>query len=83
LKSIGIDVLIDDRDERIGVKFKDAALIEILIRITVGKLISEGKVELKLRSVDYSQMMYIKNVQDRIKEELRKINIKINLRLCG
>jgi prolyl-tRNA synthetase len=77
LKSIGIDVLIDDRDERTGVKFKDADLIGIPIRITVGKLISEGKVEFKLRSVNDSEVMDIDNVLERIKEEFHKNNLRI------
>ena len=46
----GIDVLIDDRNERPGVKFKDADLIGIPVRITVGKRAGEGVVEYKLRS---------------------------------
>ena len=41
----GIDVLLDDRNERPGVKFKDADLIGIPYRITIGKKLSEGKVE--------------------------------------
>jgi prolyl-tRNA synthetase len=41
----GVDALLDDRDERPGVKFKDAELIGIPWRITVGKKLSEGKVE--------------------------------------
>jgi prolyl-tRNA synthetase len=41
----GIDALLDDRDERPGVKFKDADLIGIPYRITLGKKLSEGKVE--------------------------------------
>jgi prolyl-tRNA synthetase len=45
-KLAGIDVLLDDRDERPGVKFKDAELIGIPWRITVGKKLVEGKVEL-------------------------------------
>ncbi len=49
LDTEGVEVLLDDRDERPGVKFKDADLIGIPIRITVGKLASEGKVEYKLR----------------------------------
>ncbi len=49
-KAAGIEVLIDDRDERAGVKFKDADLIGIPIRITAGKSVStEGLVEYKLR----------------------------------
>ena len=42
----GIDVLLDDRDERAGVKFKDAELIGVPFRIAVGKKLAEGKVEL-------------------------------------
>ncbi len=49
LEMKGVEVMVDDRDERPGVKFKDADLIGIPIRITVGKLAGEGKVEYKLR----------------------------------
>jgi len=49
LKSRGIDALLDDRDERPGVKFKDADLIGIPVRITVGKKVGDGLVEYKLR----------------------------------
>ncbi|HPE38358.1 MAG TPA: proline--tRNA ligase [Bacillota bacterium] len=46
---LGIDVLLDDREERPGVKFKDADLIGIPVRITVGRKAGEGVVEYKLR----------------------------------
>ena len=46
LSAAGIDVLLDDRDERAGVKFKDAELIGVPFRIAVGKKLAEGKVEL-------------------------------------
>jgi prolyl-tRNA synthetase len=50
LAKAGLDVLYDDRDERAGVKFKDADLVGIPIRIAVGrKGLAEGKVEWKLR----------------------------------
>ena len=49
LQGMGVEVLLDDRSERPGVKFKDADLIGIPIRITVGKLAGEGQVEYKLR----------------------------------
>lgn len=49
LEAAGVEVLLDDRDERPGVKFKDADLLGIPVRITVGKLATEGKVEYKLR----------------------------------
>ena len=44
-----MEVLLDDRKERPGVKFKDADLLGIPVRITVGKLAGEDKVEYKLR----------------------------------
>lgn len=46
LKQLGVDVLFDDRDLSPGVKFKDADLIGVPWRITVGKKLSEGKVEI-------------------------------------
>ena len=49
LQRAGVEVLLDDRNERPGVKFKDADLLGIPVRITVGKLAGEGKVEYKLR----------------------------------
>ncbi|MDP5277178.1 proline--tRNA ligase [Chengkuizengella axinellae] len=49
LSDIGIEVLLDDRDERPGVKFKDADLIGIPYRITIGKKIKENIVEMKVR----------------------------------
>lgn len=52
LRAQGIEVLLDDRTERVGVKFKDADLIGIPVRITVGKKAGENVVEYKLRSSD-------------------------------
>ena len=49
LKKHGAEVVIDDRDERAGVKFKDADLIGFPYRITVGKTITDGLVEFKVR----------------------------------
>lgn len=49
LEAAGIETLLDDRDERAGVKFKDADLLGIPVRITVGKLAGENQVEYKLR----------------------------------
>ena len=51
LEQAGIEVLVDDRDERPGVKFKDADLIGIPLRVTIGeKGLKNGQVELKPRS---------------------------------
>lgn len=50
LQEAGAEILLDDRDERAGVKFKDSDLIGIPLRIVIGKHAAEGIVELKLRS---------------------------------
>jgi prolyl-tRNA synthetase len=51
LRAAGFDVLMDDREERAGVKFKDADLLGIPIRVTVGNaLVKEGVVEVRQRS---------------------------------
>jgi len=49
LQQAGIEVVLDNRDERAGVKFKDADLVGYPIRITVGKSLKDGEVEIKLR----------------------------------
>jgi prolyl-tRNA synthetase len=46
LEAAGVDVILDDRDERAGVKFKDADLVGIPYRINIGRGVAEGKVEL-------------------------------------
>jgi prolyl-tRNA synthetase len=62
LAAAGIETLLDDRDERAGVKFNDADLIGIPYRITVGKKIKEGKVELMTRSTRQSEDISIESV---------------------
>jgi prolyl-tRNA synthetase len=54
LESAGYDVLLDDRDERPGVKFKDADLVGIPFRVNVGKKVTEGTVEVVQRSTRQS-----------------------------
>ena len=62
LDQAGFDVLLDDRDERAGVKFKDAELIGIPFRITVGKKIAEQQVELFTRSTATSIVVPLADV---------------------
>jgi prolyl-tRNA synthetase len=50
LEQAGFEVVFDDRDERPGVKFKDADLVGIPFRINVGKKVTEGTVEVVIRS---------------------------------
>lgn len=68
LNSLGIDTLIDDREERAGVKFNDIDLIGIPIRITIGKKITENVVEIKLRKEQNTEDCNMENVIERIKK---------------
>ena len=67
LTNLNIDVILDDRDERPGVKFNDMDLIGIPIRITVGKEIKNNRVELKLRNSEETKKINIEDVIDKIK----------------
>jgi prolyl-tRNA synthetase len=62
LEAAGFDVLLDDRDERAGVKFKDADLIGIPYRVNVGKKAAEGKVELVTRATASSEDVAIADI---------------------
>lgn len=68
LQRAGLEVLLDDRDERAGVKFKDADLIGIPFRITMGKKISEGLVELFDRAAKKSEDVKIGEVVRRVQQ---------------
>ena len=75
LSDIKVDTLLDDRDERAGVKFNDADLLGIPIRITVGvKGIKDGQVEIKLRSETESFLTPINNAASSIKEKVEALN---------
>jgi prolyl-tRNA synthetase len=73
LEAAGLDVLLDDRDERAGVKFKDADLVGIPYRINVGKKAAAGQVELVARStstsVDVGLNDVVALVKKRVEEE--------------
>ena len=71
LRAAGIEALLDDRDERAGVKFNDAELIGIPFRITVGKKIKEGKVELMARASRESEDVAIDSITGVLREKLR------------
>jgi prolyl-tRNA synthetase len=71
----GIEVLLDDRDERAGVKFMDADLIGIPIRITIGpKNLAEEKVEIKIRRSGEVKILGLAEVEafivNTVKEEM-------------
>jgi prolyl-tRNA synthetase len=67
LQKAGLEVLLDDRDERAGVKFKDADLIGIPHRITIGKKVAEGVVELFDRSTKKTEDVRISDVVTYVK----------------
>jgi prolyl-tRNA synthetase len=73
LETAGLDVLLDDRDERAGVKFKDADLVGIPYRINVGKKAAGGFVELVTRStatsVDVALQEVVASVKTRVEED--------------
>lgn len=74
LKSYRYDVLYDDRAERAGVKFADADLIGLPIRITVGKKASEGIVEVKIRHSGESFEWSREEVLDHLQTFFRTFN---------
>ena len=77
LQAMGVEVLLDDRDERAGVKFKDSELIGIPMRITVGKDIVDGKVEFKLRKSEEKEVISLDEIKSRVEAEFVKNNIKL------
>jgi prolyl-tRNA synthetase len=79
LQNNGVDVLLDDRDLRGGVKFKDADLLGIPIRITVGKkAVAEGNVEIKLRSKSESTKIAIEKAADKVIELVNSLKKQLN-----
>ena len=85
LEAAGLDVLLDDRDERAGVKFKDADLVGIPYRINVGKKTAEGMVELVTRGTSTSEDVALNAVvallRNRVREELLLLSAEDNLEL--
>jgi prolyl-tRNA synthetase len=70
LEAAGLDVLLDDRDERAGVKFKDADLVGIPYRINVGKKAADGVVELVTRATSTSVDVKLGEAVDLVKERV-------------
>jgi prolyl-tRNA synthetase len=64
----GLDALLDDRDERPGVKFKDADLVGIPFRIVVGKKLAQGMVELVRRSSKASSDVPVSGAADAVRQ---------------
>lgn len=68
LRNQGMDALLDDRNERVGVKFKDMDLIGIPLKVVVGKKITEGLVELKYRDGQETELVEVAQVAEKIKQ---------------
>ena len=72
LEAAGFDIVLDDRDERPGVKFKDADLIGIPFRINVGKKVTEGTVEVVLRETREVRDVTISAIVEHFQGVLRR-----------
>jgi len=69
----GIEALLDDRDERAGVKFKDADLIGLPLRVTVGGKVADGLVELKVRATGEQEDVPLDEVVERVRRRLDEL----------
>ncbi len=76
----GLDVLLDDRELRGGVKFKDADLLGIPLRVTVGKKsLADGKVEIKLRCETKSDKVPVKEVVEAVAKIVDSLKDELNV----
>jgi len=73
LQRLGVEVVLDDRDERAGVKFKDADLVGYPLRVTIGsKTLANGQVELRERKIGETQLVQVEDVAQQIKSFIEK-----------
>jgi prolyl-tRNA synthetase len=79
LRMLDVDVLFDDRDVRAGVKFKDADLLGIPVRVTVGKkTLAEGKVEIKLRHESDRTTLRLDEAAEEVTALVNNMKAKLN-----
>jgi prolyl-tRNA synthetase len=71
LNTAGVEALLDDRDERAGVKFKDSELVGIPFRIVTGKALKEGKVEVVVRATKTAQDIAIEDVVGTVQQWIK------------
>lgn len=72
LSALGYDTLLDDRNERAGIKFNDMELIGAYLRITVGRTIGDGVVELKLNGSTEAELVAVDQVATRVADLLAR-----------
>ena len=80
LNDLGLEVLLDDRSERAGVKFNDRDLIGIPIRITVGKKASESIVEYSIKGEDEKTEVETSEIKDLIWKQFNKEGLSLNIK---
>ncbi|MCX5750032.1 MAG: proline--tRNA ligase [Candidatus Saganbacteria bacterium] len=68
LIAMGIEALLDDRDERAGVKFKDMDLIGIPVKVIIGKALSDGNVEIVLRAGGKKEIVALETAAEAVKK---------------
>ncbi len=73
----GVETLLDDRNERVGVKFNDRDLIGIPIRVTIGKRAGEGIVEFSTRENDEKVEVKVEELMDLVKLEFEKAGLNL------
>ena len=84
LQKAGIEVLYDDRKETAGVKFADADLIGIPLRITLGnRSLKEGKVEVKIRETGETTSFLLEDIADEIKAEIAREQAEIDSKIVN
>jgi prolyl-tRNA synthetase len=82
LQAAGVEVLFDDRNERPGVKFMDADLIGLPLRVTVGdKSLKKGGAELKRRNSKESVVVALSELVERVRIEIRDLQAEIATRV--
>ena len=74
LKALKVDVCLDNRDERSGVKFKDADLIGFPIRVVIGKSLAEGNVEIKVRKTGEMLVCPVKEAAQEVTRLLKSLS---------
>jgi len=73
LQRLGVEVVLDDRDERAGVKFKDADLVGYPIRVTLGsKTLANGQVELRERKSAETHLVQVEDLAQQVKTMIEK-----------
>jgi prolyl-tRNA synthetase len=82
LQKAGIEVLYDDRDESPGVRFKDADLIGLPLRLTVSeRALASGGIEFKRRGADEKEIVQVDQLLERVRDELERLRAAVESRL--